>query len=486
MSTIPRQFPVFEIKRHKVFLASACLLAISAVAALIQLSSLGPAGVVYVFLAGAVVLSSFAFLLQPFVNFGLTVFYLIGVMAFMLETGFAAVAIAILLIWNCFAGIVLVSGFKLPFPPGSLRVPLLLCSIAAFGAVYGIARGNRASWVLGDGYQIIEFALLFFLAQILVRTEKQFRTMANAIVGSVIAACVLQTADGLMGASYLPHLNQQGVDVVRTINLNTPIAFVVLLAMLTVAKTKKWILAGMGILAVNLIWSFTRGLWVATFASTLFLLMIIRSRARLAILKWTFASCVIVTPFLYLSGLGSVIIDRIGFSVVQFSSASEENQVQSGRRILEYLLILPQVAEHPIVGKGLGATFEIAGDAILEGPKGEQVDHHYIHDLYLQVAFRLGIPALIVFLVLLWKYFRRSVKNLRTLNLSPDNAAIMAGLIAAMFGEAVLSLTSPTILNHPTAGLIGCIMAMTVTALRPSPQPPSSRRAKDLATNERE
>jgi O-antigen ligase len=479
VSTVPGQFPAFEIKRHKVFLASVCILAISAVTALIQLGSLGPSDVVYVFLAGVVVLSSFAFLLHPFVNLGLTVFYLIGTIAFLLEAGFVSVAIAVLLIWNCFAGIVLVSGFKLPFPPGSLRVPLLLCLIAAFGAVYGIARGNRASWAMGDGYQIVEFALLFFLTQVLVKTEKQFQTMANVIVGTVIAASALQTADGLMGASYLPHLNQRGVDVARTINLNAPIAFVVLLATLTVAKTKKWILAGMGILAVNLIWSFTRGLWVATFVSALFLLMLLRSRARRTILKWAFASCLIVTPVLYASGLGSVIVDRIGFSVVQFSSASEENQVQSGRRILEYLLILPQVAEHPIVGKGLGATFEIAGDAILEGPKGEQVDHHYIHDLYLQVAFRLGVPVLIIFLVLLWKYFRRCIKNLRTLNLSPENSAVMAGLIAAMLGEAVLSLTSPTILNHPTAGLIGCIMAMTVTALRPG----LSRRPEDLAAN---
>ena len=142
----------------------------------------------------------------------------------------------------------------------------------------------------------------------------------------------------------------------------------------------------------------------------------------------------------------------------------------SNRRLLEYILILPHVGEDPIVGKGLGATFEIAGDAVLEGPKGEQVDHHYIHNFYLLVAFRLGLPVLILFLVMLGKYFQRSIKNLRALNLSPDNSALMAGLIAAMFGEIVLSLSSPTLLNHPTAGLCGCIMAMTMTAYRPSAQ----------------
>src|SRR5205807_5004199 len=141
--------------------------------------------------------------------------------------------------------------------------------------------------------------------------------------------------------------------------------------------------------------------------------------------------CAVAVPVLYISGLGAVIGDRIGYSVQQFSGASADDQVMSNRRLLEYILILPHVGEDPIVGKGLGATFEIAGDAVLEGPKGEQVDHHYIHNFYLLVAFRLGLPVLILFLVMLGKYFQRSIKNLRALNLSPDNSALMAGLIAA-------------------------------------------------------
>ena len=84
-----------------------------------------------------------------------------------------------------------------------------------------------------------------------------------------------------------------------------------------------------------------------------------------------------------------------------------------------------------------------------------------------------GIPALLILLVLLGIYFRRSLGNLRTLNLSPENTALMAGLIAAMFGETLLSLGSPTLLNHPTAGVIGCIMALTTTALRQSAQQPA-------------
>ena len=124
--------------------------------------------------------------------------------------------------------------------------------------------------------------------------------------------------------------------------------------------------------------------------------------------------------------------------------------------------------ERPILGSGLGATYRIPGAAILGGPKDEIVDNHYVHDLYLQIAFRLGIPGLVVFVVLLATYFRSATRNLRNSRYSLENTSLMAGLVSAMVGEVVLSLTSPTILAHPTAGVIGLLMAITATRLHPT------------------
>ena len=444
---------------------------ISFIAALfpIPLSALVPSEIFYLFVVGATVLSSFVLLRQPLVNLGVTIFFLISANTVILGATLSA-GIAALLIVNSMIGMVLVSGFKVSVERASLRVPFLLCAIAALGAVYGFALGNQASLILGDFYQIIEFVLLFVLARMLVQTEQQFRTMANVLIGSIIATSALQMIDLLMGASYLLPLERPNdADLHRTINMNAPIAFVVLLAVLPVARRKWWLLAGLALVEINLILSFTRGLWAATLASAIFLLIGMR-HSRSSILRLGFAAGVFAIAFLYAFGLAGVAGDRIGFTVQQFR-APQEQQVLSGRRRLEYVLIMPKVVEHPLKGEGLGATYQIAGDAILYGPKGEIVDNHYIHDLYLQVAFRLGIPALLIFLVLLWAYFRRSIGNLRAVDLSPENAALMAGLIAAMFGEVLLSLTSPTMLNHPTAGVIGCIMAMTMTALRQGAQP---------------
>lgn len=274
-------------------------------------------------------------------------------------------------------------------------------------------------------------------------------------------------ADAIQGADYLPHLNQVGVDLPRTINLNAPVAFCALFSLLSVARRQwKSLAACLVILSVNLIFGFTRGLWLATLVSVLFLLVVQQRRARRKAIKYLAGLAVAFVLFTSILTLGSsnflkVIADRVAYSVTQYESASGGDEVLSARRFIEWILIGSQVIEHPIVGKGLGATYKIAGEAVLEGPKNEQIDFHYIHNLYLLIAFRLGIPALLLFLFILWKYFRKSINNYRTTQFSRENAALLAGLIAAMFGELVLSMTSPTLLNHPTGGVLGCIMALT-------------------------
>jgi len=445
-----------------------------------EMSALGPSELFYLFIVGATVLSSLVLLRQPFVNLGIAIFFLVSANTAVLGAHLSA-AIAALLIGNCLIGIVLVSGFKATVERDSLRVPFLLCAIAVLSAVYGFAHGNQVLLILGDFYQIIEFASLFVLARMLVKTEQQLRAMTNVLIGSIVATSVLQMVDALMEASYLAnsHLERQtGPDLLRTINMNAPIAFVALLAAIPVARTKRWLVAGLGLVEINLILGFTRGLWAATLASAVFLLMVTRD-SRAAILKFGFGAGVFAIAFLYVTGLGTVAADRLGFGIQQLRGVPKDKHLLSGRRRLEFTLILPQIAEHPFMGEGLGATYRISGDAILDGPQGEIVENHYIHNLYLQVAFRLGIPVLLILLALLWTYVRRSLGSLRASNLSPENSALMAGLIAAMFGEVLLSLTSPTLLNHPTAGVIGCIMAMTTSAwrfgdLRPDSQAPDA------------
>lgn len=457
-------------QRNLIFV-SACILIVLASTLGLQLSAHGHVEYTYSAVAAVIVLSSFAFLHQPFVTLSLTLAYLISPAPIILPVTTSA-AITLLLIVNCYVGRALASDLKIIFEPRAVRIPLLFCSVAMMSAVWGIARSNQASTVVGDFYQIFEFAALLFLTRQLIKTEESVQALAHVIIGSIIVTSLLEMADALIGAQYLAGISVGGRDLPRTINMNAPIALVALLATLSYSRNRKWARAGIGTLAVNILWSFTRGLWMATAASVFFLLMVQRGRSRRSLLKFVFGCSVIAIPLLFALGLGSMVVDRLSFTAEQLGNpamADEAEQTMAERRVLEYILILPRIAEHPVLGSGLGATFEISGSAVLQGPKGEQVDHHYIHNLYLLIAFRLGIPMLLVFLGVLWKYFRRAMGNLRAPDLSPISTSLMTGLVAVMFGEVLLSLTSPTFLNHPTAGVLGCIAAITTTTFNTKP-----------------
>jgi O-antigen ligase len=144
------------------------------------------------------------------------------------------------------------------------------------------------------------------------------------------------------------------------------------------------------------------------------------------------------------------------------------------------VLLLHEIADRPLLGHGLGATYVIAGSAVMGGPKGQQVSFHFVHDFYLAIAFRLGLPGLAIFLTLLWIYFSQTWRNLHSGSVSLQTLALPAGLAAAVFGQAVLSLTSPVFINHPTGGVIGSMIAMTLTKFQSA-----SRDKADQAIDER-
>jgi O-Antigen ligase len=498
----------------------------------IRPSDLGPSEWLYLVTAAAVVLASFVLLFRPFANLALTIFFLGTANVAILGT-FVSAIIATVLIANGLMGIVLNVGPQVFAERKALLVPATLGSIAVVGLANGFAHGNLPSLVLGDFYQAIELPLLFLLARALVTTEQRFRTMVWILIGSIMAASTFQIADALTGAGYLPHLREPdgSEGLLRLVNNNDPIAFSALLGALPMVRRKAWLLAALVFVEVNIILSFTRGIWAATLAAGCFLLLT-APRARLTILGYGAAAGVFAIAFVYVSGLGEVAFDRIAYTVQQLRApeqkrpppprestnaqqetarassaqdasgptlaqgapattpaqdapgatpAAEERQTLSGRRRLEFILIVPEILAHPLLGKGLGATYQISGDAILEGPKGQRVNHHFIHNIFVQLGFRLGVPALLAFIAILWIYFRAALATVRAAALWPVYGGLAAGLVAAVFGEFVFSFTSPIFFNHPMAGLVGCIMGMTMTKLpdsAPATQSPALEPAR--------
>jgi O-antigen ligase len=463
----PLQHWNFRLADHKlpvVFCALAVWIGVTTLCQVVFSDGLEGA---YLALAIVFALSSFALITRPYAILSMLLVYLASPAPLILDLPYSGVTAGIMFV-NCGVGALLTGCLRRlpPFLPWKTCMVIGAANLGVLG--YGLLQGNQLQYVLGDLYQLFEFGVMFFLTSILVHTLEQWRSVIYVLVGAVIATCIIQFSDALQGAHYLPHLAQAGINVPRTINLNSPIAFLVLLSLLIVLpRRRKFLLVSTFVVAGNLLMGFTRGVWLAAAFSAVIFLCLQERRTRRKIFAIVLTSTLLLGLVTFVgvavtsTNILQVVEERMLYSVTQFESASDEEDL-AGRRVIEFLLVGSQVAKHPWIGHGLGSTYEILGDAILQGPKGATVDHHYIHNLYLMIAFRLGIPALLIFLVLLWKYTRHVLRARKQSALSREDSTIAAALLSAVFGEMILSITSPTFFNHPTAGIVGAAMVLTL------------------------
>jgi O-antigen ligase len=126
---------------------------------------------------------------------------------------------------------------------------------------------------------------------------------------------------------------------------------------------------------------------------------------------------------------------------------------------VELTTIAPQILPSPWLGKGLGGMYWIDAMAMLHADVGT-IDYHYMHNLYLVVGFRMGLVGLFLFGSILYSYFRQAFRAYQGMPRGVARA-LTAGMIAGVAGQVVLSMSSPTILTHPTCGLTACAMAVT-------------------------
>jgi hypothetical protein len=81
----------------------------------------------------------------------------------------------------------------------------------------------------------------------------------------------------------------------------------------------------------------------------------------------------------------------------------------------------------------------------------------------------MGLVGLGLLLWVLGRYFRRILKAYK--KMPPDfNKAIIAGLVASVFGQLFLSVTEPTVIDHPTCVLIATAMAISFRLVSPTTQ----------------
>jgi O-Antigen ligase len=419
-----------------------------------------------------------ALLLPPSLPLILTIVFLECPFALNTDQNRSAAYIAAgLMAWTALASIVSVSR---PRETGSNPLLGKVWFFAVYGivsALRGLWLGNPRDYVLGDLFQIEEFAIVFVLVTRLVIDERTSRRLMACALGSTFFTVVWQLAAYTTGRNGNPNLPiWEGGDLngalPRTIDLNGLFVLVTLLTLYTAIKSlrqRSLILLLLIPTVANLLFSFTRGVWLASSLAVAVSVCLLHRAQRRELLKVIALAALCVTLLAGVWSIGSgatnaslldAMQDRLSFGVTQVQEGFSGSVAVETRRFVEITTIAPQILSSPLLGKGLGGLYWIDALAFINAQDLGIIDFHYMHNLYLLVGFRLGLVGLVSFLWILYSYFRESIRGCGRMP-AGLRKSLVAGVIAGVAGEAVLSMTSPTILNHPTSALIACVMALT-------------------------
>jgi O-antigen ligase len=426
-------------------------------------------------LAAVVVLS----FMKPALPLILIFVFLASPSRFILEARTSAIVTAILLACGTLSGIAVLSRTRTwPSDPLVGKI-MLLGGCAVVSALYGFWIGNESSYVLGDLFQVLEFVIVFILATQMTADERTLRQVLTWTLLTMLLTITWQFylfAQGRVAdeAFFFYGGGPLVGSLPRTIDFDSLMVFVVLLCLYPFVvrnRDRMGLLAILAYVVANLILSFARGIWIGALAAVVVSVWLLKGAVRRKLLR---ISLLLALGVACMAGIWRLSTGGSAVSLMDLMRTRYEytfvevEEWRTGysnepRRLGEIEAIIPQVLKSPVLGKGLGGTYHVVEPNDFGIPVVTK--EHFIHNLYLSVAFRMGLIGLAVLVWIFFLYFRDARK---TVNLLPDGLAkaLAAGFASSLAGMVAVSMTSPTLLNHPTAAFAAGLMALTLRIRR--------------------
>ena len=357
-------------------------------------------------------------------------------------------------------------------------------SMGLFGIVLAIAvttslslRELNPAFVLGETRDLIYLIVLPIAMVILREPQQQERFVLSFVVlgclfsvGQILQGLLDIRVFGNQGISALETLGRQEDSTTRanTLGLNV-IVFSLLLtigAHVTGSIRKAVFAPVAGLLLMGIVLTFGR----TTFAAVLICALLVvwwLNKHRLVQLLLLLAAAV---------GLASALAaywKPATVAAVYYRMTSIGEEIDHGYsaqwRIWEAEAMLPHIQQHPLIGVGLGADYKGARGSTLRPEL-----NRYVHNAYLYMAGKMGLPALIVFLSFMASVFvigRRSARS----HALPWSRIVGAAGAAMMIRFLLASITEPHLMSDYGLIVIAIAAALVVLSARrtaPGAAPP--------------
>lgn len=317
-------------------------------------------------------------------------------------------------------------GFRLRLPREIIYLVALyfqLCLAAAFSTVWK-----------GGAFQIvvIEFTKLVLMIIVLVGAVTTWPKLRKLILVQVVCICLITLQalhssvrmEGRLVASISERYGNPN-DLALAIVLVTPFIFALLIEGGSIVKKAIWAVALCG-MAYSVLLTSSRGGLIA------FLVAVVVS-------LWEFGFKGRRIYLILVAGLGIFVLvvasssSRMGERMRAMASPDEDESAYQSRidRQMLFWRSIELTEEHPLLGIGSGNFAELSGN------------WHVTHNTYTELSAEGGIPALALFLLILWRSFANLRGARRAARDKPELllwiGGLRASLIAFMAGACFIS-----------------------------------------------
>ncbi len=247
-------------------------------------------------------------------------------------------------------------------------------------------------------------------------------------------------------------------------------SFALMLFMMPTIRSYLWRflnLAGMAVVLLALLLTFSRGGYVVAVVAILYFAMIYRQMNYIFLIALLLCATVAIAP----DALWLRISNGINHVPVRGLIGTSNDGLTAGR-VWMWNLLLPDVWRHPFVGTGVGAT--AWAQAVLRG----EVSHVHPHNLYLRIVLDMGLIGLFLlacFVTYLLRNFKRIARMPTTpvyfVGLANGTRAALLGLLIAGWSNGDYIPTAELTVLWMAIGLLLPFMKQQVLVSEPKAEP---------------
>lgn len=352
----------------------------------------------------------------------------------------------------------------------TVRPAYVLIVILLIATATGLWRGWNSIDLRVDAMNVVYPALCFYLcANVLDTQRKIYRMLTVIFLVGVIHASILDVYF-LSGHGWPYSDEDAGIARIVTQDTKTLMVFVAMtvtgysvsMSKILTGWRRMFALAGCLPMLFAILFSFRRSLWIGVIASLIVFYILSSRFDRRRTFVW--AGAVVLATTLLLASNGMVSSEMARPFVQRMLSIQDPNQSSNEHHYMESEQVLEEILSSPIVGLGLGSIHApIHGLRDWWAP--EKQPTRIVHNGYLLVWMKLGLPGILFLLWMLIRYASVLLRS-RTSAVSPQSGPIIAGT-GSLFGLwFVLLLIAPITAYWYETFTIGLFAAMTLGLIR--------------------